>query len=219
MFNSVAAVTAAAALLAPAAATDAPWYDPSFIPPPDQVSVQVATVNGSGCPKDTVAVALSPDKTAFTVTYSEYVAQVGPQAKPTDARKNCQIAMKTYVPQGYSFGIVKVDYRGYKELQRGATGQMLAGYYFQGNSGTDRRTHNFKAGSDNWTATDVTPFEQVVWSPCGAQRNFNVNTELRVAQGSSNKRDASYITMDSTDGEFKTTFSWEWRRCGLARWR
>lgn len=215
MFNTFAALTAAASLLAPT--TDVPpWYDPNFIPPPDKVSVQVATVNGSGCPRDTVAVALSPDKTAFTVTYSNYIAQVGPESKPTDNRKNCQIAMKVYVPQGFSYGLVKVDYRGYKELQRGASGRLVAGYYFQGNSGTDRRTHKFQGSEnpgDNWTKTDVTEFSQIVWSPCGEQRNFNVNTEMRVDRGSSSRQDTSYMTMDSTDGDLKTLYHWAWKRC------
>jgi hypothetical protein len=214
MLNSVAALSAAASLLAPMSDVP-PWYDPSYIPPPDKVTVQVATVNGSGCPKDTVAVALSPDKTAFTVTYSNYIAQVGPEAKPTDNRKNCQINMKVYVPQGFTYGIVKVDYRGYQELQRGANGRLVAGYYFQGNSSTDRRTHNFKGEGtgDNWTETDATEFAQVVWAPCGEQRNFNINTEVRVDRGSSDKKDTSYVTMDSTDGDLHTQYHWGWKRC------
>lgn len=44
-------------------------------PPPDKIIIKVATVNGSGCPQGTAAVAVSEDNTAFTVTYSDYLAQ------------------------------------------------------------------------------------------------------------------------------------------------
>ncbi|MEV5463495.1 DUF4360 domain-containing protein, partial [Streptomyces cellulosae] len=43
-------------------------------PPPDKIVIKVATVNGSGCPQGTAAVAVSEDNTAFTVTYSDYLA-------------------------------------------------------------------------------------------------------------------------------------------------
>src|SRR3954470_23164074 len=93
-----------------------PAHNPSggFVdPPPDKIVIKVATVNGSGCPAGTAAVAVSPDNTAFTVTYSNYLAQVGKGAKPTDFRKNCQLNLVTHVPQGFSYAIASVDYRGY----------------------------------------------------------------------------------------------------------
>jgi hypothetical protein len=46
-------------------------------PPTDHIVIDVVTVNGSGCPPGSAAVAVSPDNTAFTVTYSQYLAQVG----------------------------------------------------------------------------------------------------------------------------------------------
>src|ERR1700730_7734258 len=52
--------------------------------PPSAVVVTVVTVNGSGCPPGTASVALSPDNTAFTVTYSSYTALVGVGAAALD---------------------------------------------------------------------------------------------------------------------------------------
>src|SRR5690348_12145286 len=78
---------------------------PADAPPTGQVTVGVVTVNGSGCPAGTTAVDVSSDNTAFTVTYSSYLAQTGPQSAPTDIRKNCQLALKVHVPQGFTFAI------------------------------------------------------------------------------------------------------------------
>src|SRR5215211_5992508 len=103
-------------------------------PPPDRIVVEVVTVNGSGCRPGTAAVAAAPDNTAFTVTYSEYTAQVGRGATPTDFRKNCQLSLRIHVPQGFTYAIASADYRGFASLQRGAYARQGANYYFMGQS-------------------------------------------------------------------------------------
>ncbi|QIS07556.1 DUF4360 domain-containing protein [Nocardia brasiliensis] len=182
--------------------------------PPDKIVIDVVTVNGTGCPKDTAAVAVSPDNTAFTVTYSAYTAQVGPGAGPTDFRKNCQLNLKVHVPQGFTYGIAQADYRGFASLAKGATALERARYYFQGNSPTDFVDHTFKGPfNDDWQKTDTTEVGAIVYLPCGETRNFNINTQLRVDAGSSDPKKTSFITMDSTDGAINTTYHFAWKQC------
>lgn len=179
--------------------------------PPGGVTVDMVTINGSGCPKGSATVVVAEDKSSLDVIYSDYTAQVGPDAKPTDGRKNCQANMRVNAPEGYSYGIVRADYHGYMELVPGAVGRLAAGYYHQGNSGTDRRAHDFRDEdglSDYWSRSDVTDQEHIVWSPCHEKRLFNINTELRVDRGASGKEETSYLTMD-----FMTRLHWAWRRC------
>ncbi|WP_030778153.1 DUF4360 domain-containing protein [Streptomyces sp. NRRL S-920] len=183
-------------------------------PPPDKIVIEVATVNGSGCPRGTAAVAVSEDNTAFTVTYSDYLAQAGGGANPTAFRKNCQLNLIVYVPQGFTYAIASADYRGYASLQPGAKGIEKASYYFQGSPNTAAKTHEFKgAYSDNWQATDTTDWAQLVWAPCGERRNFNINTELRVDAGTSDPARTSLMTMDSTDGDISTEYHMAWKEC------
>jgi hypothetical protein len=183
--------------------------------PDEQITIDVITVNGSGCPAGTAAVAVSPDNTAFTVTYSAYLAMVGVGAVPTDARKNCQMALEVLVPTGFTFAIVKADYRGYGYLEAGATATQRANYYFQGMSQTEYRSHAFKGPlDDNWQTTDETEIGSVSWAPCGERRYLNINTELRVAGGTSDtKKTTSFMQMDSADGSIKTTYHFAWREC------
>ncbi|MGW0827217.1 DUF4360 domain-containing protein [Streptomyces sp. NPDC002845] len=183
-------------------------------PPPDKIVIRVATVNGSGCPQGTAAVAVSPDNTAFTVTYSDYLAQAGGNADPTAFRKNCQLNLVVHVPQGFTYAIASADYRGYAMLQPGASAIQRASYYFQGSSSTEFRTHPFNGPyNDNWQATDSTEWAQLVWAPCGVQRNFNINTELRVNAGTSAPGSTSFMTMDSTDGDISTIYHMAWKEC------
>ncbi|MGW2250147.1 DUF4360 domain-containing protein [Kitasatospora sp. NPDC001660] len=183
--------------------------------PPDRIVIDVATVNGSGCPVGTTAIAVSPDNTAFTVTYSTYLAQVGVGSKPTDFRKNCQLNLRVHVPQGFTYAIASTDYRGYAHLENGASGIQRAGYYFQGQSQTTYQAHRFNGPrDDNWQATDTVDVAALVWAPCGEERNFNINTELRVAAGTSDPTSTtSFMTMDSTDGSINTVYHLAWKQC------
>ncbi|MEU8968898.1 DUF4360 domain-containing protein [Streptomyces monashensis] len=183
-------------------------------PPPDKIVIDVATVNGSGCPAGTAAVAVSPDNTAFTVTYSSYLAQAGGNSDPTAFRRNCQLDLIVHVPQGFTYAIASADYRGFLSLQPGASATQKASYYFQGSPDTVPKTHPFSGSfNDNWEATDSTDVAQLVWAPCGVERNFNINTELRVNAGSQSPDKVSFMTMDSTDGDISTVYHMAWKAC------
>lgn len=184
-------------------------------PPPDKIVIEIATVNGSGCPAGTAAVAISPDNTAFTVTYSDYVALVGLGSKPTDFRKNCQLNLNVHVPQGFTYAIASADYRGFAHLEKGASAVQRASYYFQGSPQTAAYSHRFGGPlDDSWQATDTVAVAALVWAPCGETRNFNINTEIRVNAGTSDPaRTTSFMTMDSTDGSVNTVYHLAWKHC------
>lgn len=213
VFIGAAAALATAALVP--AAGPAGASSTGAAAPTDQVTVNLVQVNGSGCRPGTASVAVSPDNTAFTVTYSEYLAQVGVGAKAVDLRKNCQLGLRVNVPQGFTYAVVTADYRGFADLQWGASATQNASYYFQGMSGTARRTHTLQGPyTGGWQATDKTGIEALVYAPCGTTRNFNINTELLVNAGNSDTaRSNSFIAMDSTDGSFSTKYHFAWKKC------
>ncbi len=204
---------AAAALLA---TTFAPSAQARITnPPPGKIVIDLVTVNGSGCPAGTAAVAVSPDNTAFTVTYSSYLAQVGVGSQPTDFRKNCQLALDVHVPQGFTYAVAEADYRGFAHLANGATGLERANYYFQGMRQTAYANHPFTGPKDDdWQTTDTTDVASLVYAPCGEERNFNINTELRVSAGTSDPATTtSFVSMDSTDGSINTVYHFAWKPC------
>jgi hypothetical protein len=203
------AVLASCLLIASPASARIILTDP---PPSDEISIQLVAMAGSGCAPGTADVAISPDNSAFTAIYSAYLAQAGPGVPVTENRKNCQLNVLVNAPSGYTFAIAKVDYRGYGFLQRGATAQQRANYYFQGMTVSSYANHAIAAPlDDNWIVTDEVPIVSQVFRPCGEQRNLNINTELRVAKGTST--DVSYLTMDSTDGSIETIYHFSWMRC------
>jgi hypothetical protein len=189
-------------------------------PPNSKIVIDLVTVNGSGCPKGTTAVAVSPDNTAFTVTFSQYTAKVGKEStSSTDARKNCQLALNVHVPGGFTYAVVGADYRGFAHLEKGSSAIERANYYFQGYSQTTFVQHTLSGPyDDDWQNTDQADIAAVVWSPCGEERYLNVNTELRAQAGSSDtKNTTSYITMDSADGSISTKYHLAWRSCPVTQ--
>lgn len=215
MLNSIAATGLAAMTLLTAPMLPGKSWGGDVPPPPDKIVIDVATVNGSGCPANTAAVAVSDDNTAFTVTYSAYLAQVGVGAKPTDFRKNCELDLRVHVPQGFTYAIAETDHRGFAHLEPGASALQKASYYFQGMSQTTSAEHPISSPiDDNWQATDQVDVASLVWAPCGEERNFNINTELRVNAGTSDPtKTTSFVSMDSTDGSVKTTYHFAWKQC------
>jgi hypothetical protein len=213
LFFAMLAVLATGAFASPASAVG--YLDLPVPPPQDRIVIDVITVNGSGCPAGSAAIAMSPDNTAFTVTYANYMAQVGVGSTTTDFRKNCQLNLVVHVPQGFTYAINKVDYRGFASIAAGASAVQRANYYFQGQSQTAYASHTFKGPmGDDWQTADEVPLAAMVWSPCGAQRNLNINTELRALAGTSNtKTTTSFISMDSTDGVINTIYHFSWGRC------
>ncbi|MEO3756427.1 DUF4360 domain-containing protein [Streptomyces sp. B6B3] len=207
----LAAAGAVTALVASALGAT-PQSEPTPVEAPTELRVNIEGVNGSGCPAGTTAVSVAPDRTSFTVTYSDYLAQVGLGADPADFRKNCQLNLSVDVPDGFTYAIFGLDYRGYAHLADGASGLQQATHYFQGSTNDVVVSREFEGPyDDDWQVSDD-DLGALVWAPCGEQRNVNINTELRVDSGSSGGSAVSFLAMESTNVP-AATFHLTWKRC------
>lgn len=175
--------------------------------PPDQLIVEVVTVNGSGCPGSTATAEVLPDNSSFRITFSGYFAWTGAGAAPTDFRKNCQFNLRIQAPDGLTYAVEQAEYSGFALLGDGVTGLQAASYYFQGQAPTTSARHEFTGPvTDRWRTTDLFGPEELRFAPCDEERNLNVNTELRVRPGAD---DLNVMVLDPT-AEFRLTF----RECG-----
>ena len=187
---------------ASAALADAPPY----------VRVRNISYAGTGCPAGSVAENVSPDRQAFTVLFDQYQASTGPGVPFTEKRKNCQVNVDLDFPQGWSFSLFTVDTRGYVALDPGVNGLQQSSYYFQGQMGTARlATPMYGPLDQDYEVRDTLGVQSLVWSPCGAQRALNINTEVRVSSFDPNAQ--GLITTDSIDGQFHLIYGLQWRRC------
>ena len=204
MRNVIAAAGVAASLLVPSAAFAAAPEDADAAP--RQVSIEVASVNGSGCPNGRASVLLSEDRESFLLTAPAYFAVAGAEVEPTDFRKNCQFSIQVNKPERWTYAVGRVESSGFAYLGRNATGVSRVGLYFQGMSETTDLTTEFDGpSSDVWKTRDRV--DNLVFEPCDAERNLNVNTEVRVTPTTSG-RSTNLMVRDP-----ETRFELIWRRC------
>ena len=209
---TLASVAALSVLTVPSSAVAAYADDAASAPPSGSITLEVQTVNGSGCPAGTANVSMLPDNTGFKIVYSAFRAEDGGTADPLDIRKNCQVNLLVHIPQGFTFAVARADYRGGAHLENGATALERSNYYYQGSSGNNYADHTFAGPLDGtWRATDITQTADLVFAPCGVVRGLNINTELRVDAGASAAK--SYISLRASDGEVYTLVQFHWKRC------
>ncbi|MEV6627984.1 DUF4360 domain-containing protein [Amycolatopsis sp. NPDC051106] len=182
--------------------------------PAEKITLDVKTINGSGCPAGTATASadVASDNTSFTVHYTNFTAKAGGGASALDARKNCQINVLVHVPQGFTYAIAGVEYRGFAHIESGASALEQANYYFAGTSPTARVRHTYPGPFHGvWRASDTTDVAALVFAPCGEDRNLNINAELRADAGTS--AGTSYIEMDSEHASVDTIYHFAWKDC------
>eukprot|EP00122_Pirum_gemmata_P004900 Pgem_evm1s4465 len=156
-------------------------------------------ISGSGCKKGTVTTVPSPDGRALSILFDDYSAGTDGKKKKR-VRKSCNIAVPVKVPNGVSIGIFKTDYRGnaYVPKVNGNEAKFSTEYFFAGSRGT-QKTKTFKPGfDDDFFESDTIVGAAVVWSPCGADVNFRINTNIE-AKKTKVKDEEVEIVVDTID--------------------
>lgn len=165
---------------------------------------------GTGCPFGTASVAVSPDQSAISILFDQYVVEAG-GAKAFD-RKNCNIAIPVHVPQGYSVSVFAIDYRGFTGLPSGGRAQLNVDYFLAGNG---RGVHTSKSFygpvSTDYLKSDSLGMQAIVWSACGADTILRANTTMLVQ--SNGRREMAMATVDSADIQAGLIYHIQWRRC------
>ncbi len=180
---------------------------------PNYVRFRNIAYAGSGCPAGSVAQNVAPDLQAFTLLFDSYIAEVGPGVPFASRRRNCQLNIDLDFPQGWSYSIMTVDYRGYVSLEPRVSGLQQSSYYFQGQAQTARlRTPMYGPIDRDYQIRDTLGITALVWSPCGATRALNINTEIRT-DNSRNPAGSGLMTTDSIDGAVRLIYGFRWRRC------
>jgi hypothetical protein len=182
------------------------------VPPAGQVYVNGITAGGSGCRQGTYGAYLSEDQQAFTLMFDSFTATQSPGSSPAEARVFCNINLDLHVPHGWQFTVLRVDFRGYANLDRGARGVVQSTYRFSGGSTVPVPLRIDLQGpiSSDYTKSDDVGLASRVWSPCGVNRALNIKADVRI-EGP--RHINGLMTMDTIDGEFRQIYAMQWRRC------
>jgi hypothetical protein len=184
-------------------------------PAADSIRIQEFIYGGTGCPQGSAQARVAADGSSFRLLFDEeFVADLGPGVPLPESRKNCQVNLTLQIPQGFTFAVMGVDYRGHARIAGGASGSHKATYYFQGEAEQVSTTRTLNGPFNNdWHFRDQIPIAELVWAPCGIERALNINAQVRLLRGSSPVSSSSSMSMDSERGRLEQIFHLSWRRC------
>ncbi len=176
----------------------------------DNIKLGEPAYGGTGCPAGSVGVAVSPDQQSVSMIFDEFVVEAG--GRRTLDRKSCNIAIPIHVPQGYSFSIFAIDYRGFTSLPFGSMAQLNVNYFLAGDRNGVRTQMTLRGPKqDEYLKRDSLGLSAEVWTPCGANTILRANSSMLVRTNS--RGDQALATVDSADINAGIVYHLKWRRC------
>jgi hypothetical protein len=170
------------------------------------------TANGTGCPAGTWDTSIAPDGKTFTTSFSAFETEVS--RSQMVSVKDCQLNITLHSPQGLSFAVQDFYYGGYAFLEDGVSFRQITSYYFSGspNENAEARTELFGPYDDTFLFEDKRQDLDLVYQPCGKDRNLQVRSTLRLLNNSSPRRNG-YANLAAIDAKTKLVFKLSWKRC------
>ena len=168
--------------------------------------------NGVGCPLGTVATNISDDQQAFTLSFSEFYAEVSPVTGIQQQRKACRVIFDTEQDAGWEYAIFAVTYRGFAALDSAVQGQQTLRF---GGLGKEAETTLSLVGpyeADYINAQEV-PISSLKWSGCqnNKLRDFTIHAALTLQAPDAATQ--GLLTVDTVDGEIRQEYEVLWREC------
>ena len=169
---------------------------------------------GTGCNLGTVALNISSDRQAFTLSFSEFFAEITAGSGLTEAMSQCRVLFNTEQDAGWEYGVLGVNVRGAAFLDAGVRGRQVINF---GALNRDGRSVLDLQGpvEQDYIHSDQASLQNVRWTGCrrndNRQKDFAVNT--RLVLNSSSPDAQGLMTVDSIDGEIKQIYDLVWRRC------
>ena len=181
---------------------------------PPVFAVSSQAVEGQGCPAGSFNVVTAPDGSALTVLFDNFSIK-GPDANAAIARITCTVEIPLHLPDGYSLGVYKVDYRGFAHLDAKQRAELDINYGVLRHN----RSRNFRRGikgayDGDFNFTERLGAGLMKRAGCGedAVLNFAAALTLQAGVGSGQ----ATMALDSVDGAPKggLVFGLDLKKCG-----
>ncbi len=166
---------------------------------------------GNGCPAGSASATVSPDGSAISILFDQYIAEAGSTTGRRIDRKSCNFAVPVHVPQGYSVAVFQVDYRGFNAVPSGGYNRFDVEYFWAGARGPRVSRIFTGPNSSGFSVTDRLTTQTLVWTPCGQNVNLRVNSSM-MAQSNA-QMDQTMGIVDSADISSGLIYHLQWRRC------
>jgi len=168
--------------------------------PPANITLQVLSAFGSGCPAGTTEAVPTADNTAFSLAYSQFRVYGGDY-------KSCRVVVRVAVPQGWTYAIYSVINRVTPNLAANASARIQMNSWFTGYPWTASADNSVNGPRTTLWTTTSTP-DVLTYAPCNQSFDLNVNNTLRITGPST-----SSAELIDTDVRASTIFNLTWKQC------
>lgn len=176
-----------------------------------QLQIGEVGYGGNGCPVGSASATVSPDGTAVSVLFDQFITEAGGTTGRSVDRKSCNLSIPIRVPNGYSVAVFQVDYRGFNSVPSGGFNRFEAEYFWAGARGP-RISRQFNGPlTDSFTLTDNLIASTVVWSPCGQSVTMRVNASMMSKTNATNRQTLGMV--DSADLSSAVIYHYRFQRC------
>ena len=166
-----------------------------------------------GCPQGTFSVVNSPDGTSLSILFDAFsVASSGNPGAGVE-QKLCNLEVPLHLPEGYSLGVYRVDYRGYAHLAQKQTSELTVDYHLGPRDKGRRFQRKIKGETDgDFLFTENIGAGLMKRVGCGEAAVLNVSVKLALAAGGGGD---AMATLDSADGAPKggLIYYFDTRKC------
>jgi len=193
---------------------------------PPSAAITNIQIDGSGCDATSANATFTDNAQFLSVLYDRFTAEIGkgtadPNSKSKE--KRCTILVDINVPQGWTFDIDSIEFKGYVEIPNklALAYQLITAEIYGGKAfGFDQalirgpKIENFTA-----TVRNVSPLGKVLGGALSCQSTGqNIRLKIKSVIGVRNllaalTKPAVKIVVDSTDASFKQKLKLNWRRC------
>lgn len=164
---------------------------------PRSFSAPVPAVAGRGCEDVTYSAVLSPDGATLSILFDNFVVTGG--SGGVSAVTACDLQIPLALPEGYSLGVYKVDYRGFARLRTGQIADLNVDYGF-GRSGVFKSFHRLLAGptEDDYSFSETIGGGLMARAGCGAKAVLTLSASLALRPA--REPGETLVSLDSVDG-------------------
>ena len=164
-----------------------------------------------GCPGRTYSVVNSPDGTTLSILFDDFAVTTGMDTN----RRFCNIQIPLNLPEGYSMGAYKVDYRGFARLDAKQSSDLSVDYAF-GRHNKSRSYHRKIRGAyeGDFVFTENIGAGIMKRMGCGEEAVLNVTAILELQ--TNGQPDEATIALDSIDGAANQglIYHFDLKKCG-----
>ena len=84
----------------------------------------------NGCPQGSFSIVNTPDGSTLTILFDEFSLSSGGNTGKSTEQKECNLQIPLHLPEGFSLGVYRVDYRGFARLAPKQSSELTVDYSF-----------------------------------------------------------------------------------------